>query len=81
MTRQLFGEPVWDVAQDVEMAHGALSSDVSPEEPERPVAHLWLPDPEQRHGWREHYIWCPERPEPRRHFGFQACRRSARKET
>ncbi len=26
---------------------------------------LWLPDPEQRHGWREHYIRAPEAPKRR----------------
>lgn len=25
-------------------------------DPDRPAAVLWLPDPEQRHGWREYYV-------------------------
>lgn len=34
-------------------------------EPERnaPVGTLWVPDPEQRHGWREFYVAHPE-PKP-----------------
>lgn len=36
---------------------------VSGDSDEEPVGRLLVPDPEQRHGWREHYV--------RRPIGFQ----------
>lgn len=29
---------------------------------DHPAAVLWLPDPEQRYGWREFYVKRPEKP-------------------
>jgi hypothetical protein len=36
-----------------------------------PAAVLWLPDPEQRHGWRERYVWRDRQPVDRRALGFK----------
>lgn len=36
----------------------------------RPLATLWLPDPEQRHGWREFYVY-PEHKPNRKPMGFR----------
>ncbi len=33
-------------------------------------AILWLPDPEQRHGWREFYVYDPPTPKPGGRAGF-----------
>lgn len=36
-----------------------------------PAARLLLPDPEQRHGWREHYVFPADQEKPgRRPIGF-----------
>jgi hypothetical protein len=48
------GEPVWVPDNTVTHQEGSIE-DVGTE-PERAVAVLWLPDPEQRHGWREYYV-------------------------
>ena len=37
-----------------------------------PPAVLWVPDPEQRHGWREYYVKRPEA--AKRPIGFQTKR-------
>ena len=48
------GEPVWAIEDTVSLAVGN-AEDVGTD-PERAIAVLWLPDPEQRHGWREYYV-------------------------
>jgi hypothetical protein len=40
------------------MAQGA-----GPEDDDAPLATLWIPDPEQRRGWRERYVY-PDKPKP-----------------
>jgi hypothetical protein len=37
---------------------------------EAPIAVLWVPDPEQRHRWREYYVRKPDKKEDRP-FGFR----------
>jgi hypothetical protein len=81
MAKQIFGEPVYDLEETTPLAYGSGDSDMTPDAPERPAGVLWLPDPEQRHGWREHYVWRPAPPIPTRPFGFQTRRRPAPKET
>lgn len=36
---------------------------------EDPIGVIWLPDMEQRHGWRGHYIY-PDHKRPERRVGF-----------
>ena len=36
---------------------------------DRALARLYVPDPEQRHGWREFYVYPPDK--PRRPTGFR----------
>lgn len=48
------GEPVYDVSQEVVVQPGKTEEFSSDED--RPACVLWLPDPEQRHGWREYYV-------------------------
>lgn len=48
------GEPTWDTAETVARETGRAECAATDEE--RPVAVLWVPDPEQRHGWREYYV-------------------------
>ena len=31
-------------------------------EHDKPAGRLFVPDPEQRHGWREHYVNQPPKP-------------------
>jgi hypothetical protein len=47
------GEPVW-TPEDTVAHEVGKAEDVSTDE--RPAAVLWVPDPEQRHGWREYYV-------------------------
>jgi hypothetical protein len=56
------------IFQGIGSGHG-----LPPEEAPRPPvkAILWLPDPEQRHGRREHYVrGNPAAARERQHFGF-----------
>lgn len=39
-------------------------------DPDRPAGVLWVPDPEQRHWWREYYIQKPNG-QPERQVGFR----------
>lgn len=51
------------------------------DEPARPttIAILWLPDPEARRGYREHYVnRTPPQQQPRRSIGFHAHRQPRR---
>jgi hypothetical protein len=47
------GDPVWTPADTVAHEVGRAEYD---EDAERPAAVLWIPDIEQRHGWREYYV-------------------------
>lgn len=47
------GEPVWTPADTVVFEMGKAEYE---EDDELPVAVLWIPDIEQRHGWREFYV-------------------------
>jgi hypothetical protein len=62
--------------QDIpDVARGHAES--TPERPaaERPAGVLWIPDPEQPHGWREFYVHRPTRT-TRTRMGFGPPRRS-----
>jgi hypothetical protein len=48
------GEPVFQVEDTVAIDVG--SAEKLDEADDRPVAVLWVPDIEQRHGWREYYV-------------------------
>lgn len=47
-------------------------ADSSDDEPSKPAQILWVPDPEQRHGWREWYV-SPDKPngKPKGRIGFK----------
>lgn len=47
---------------------GQASSTVGPD-PDAMLGPLWVPDPEQRHGWREY--WIHPEPRPGRPMGFR----------
>lgn len=48
------GEPLWQPEDTV--THEVGSAEKIEEDVDRPVCVLWIPDPEQRHGWREYYV-------------------------
>ncbi len=52
---------------------GAAHGVSGPDEAEKDVAgRLYVPDPEQRSGWRERYIYKPTQPKPgARPLGFR----------
>lgn len=50
---------------DVTIGH----AEVGREDDDRPAAVLWIPDPEQRYGWREFYVRRPVT-QRRRRVGF-----------
>ncbi len=54
MKRQI-GEPVWPIEDTVSIQQGSAEA-AAGERDDHPIAVLWLPDPEQRHGWREFYV-------------------------
>lgn len=65
------GEPVFDVATEVDLQHGSAEPATGAADPEQPIAVLWIRDPEQRHGWREYYV-KKTTPKPAvRPFGFR----------
>lgn len=53
-------EPEWIPYDPVTIGHAEGGHGESA----APVAVLWVPDPEQRHGWREAYIYPVEKPRP-----------------
>lgn len=55
------GEPVVEIEDTIAIEIGSAESLTS--DAERPIAVLWVPDIEQRHGWREYYV-KPDRPKP-----------------
>jgi hypothetical protein len=63
------GEPVFDVEDTLVIEAGNVEELDST--PDRPIAVLWLPDPEQRHGWREYYVAKHAAPKPGRPLGFR----------
>jgi hypothetical protein len=65
------GEPVWEVEETVPLVTGSAEPLTTPSTADRPPVVLWLPDPEQPRGWREHMVRRTA-PEPeRRPLGFQ----------
>jgi hypothetical protein len=48
------GEPLWQPADTVQSQIGTVEDATLTTD--HPVAVLWLPDPEQRHWWREYYV-------------------------
>lgn len=40
------------------------------EDPKRPAAVLWVPDPEQKSGWREFYVQRVVKPGHPKSFGY-----------
>lgn len=44
------------------------------DEPTCAVAVLWVPDPEQRHGWREFYIRRERKPGQKRPMGYRGAK-------
>ena len=50
---------------------GSASSVETVEGRDEPLATLWIPDPEQRRGWRERYVY-PVKPKPNgKQIGFR----------
>lgn len=49
----------------------SVVSALPPAQPDHPAAVLWVPDPEQRHGWREFYVAKAPTPKPGRAVGFR----------
>jgi hypothetical protein len=68
--RSVFGEPVWDIDADVELASGAAEA-ANALDPDRVAAVLWLPSPEFRSGWREYYVYPKMVEAERRPLGFR----------
>lgn len=67
------GEPLWQPEDTVVIEAG--KAEEMDTDPERPVAVLWVIDPEQRHGWREYYV-KRQAPKPgARKMGLQALAR------
>lgn len=56
------GEPLWQ--PDDTIASEVGSAEAIEAETERPVCVLWVPDIEQRHGWREYYVKKQATPKP-----------------
>jgi hypothetical protein len=63
-------EPQSDSPSSDSVGHGEVTEAGSGStSTSRPAAVLWIPDPEQRRGWREYYVY---RDEPaRRPMGFR----------
>jgi len=53
---KLIGEPLWEPEATVDIQQGSAELASGSVENDHPVAVLWIPDPEQRHGWREFYV-------------------------
>lgn len=69
MTAPQPGEPTWQTNDTVNVERG--DAEQLTEHTDRPVAVLWLIDPEARRGWREYYV-KRETPEPKPgSFGFR----------
>jgi hypothetical protein len=63
------GEDEWYGPAFVSMGQAHAISGDADEQPS-PIAVLWIPDPEQRRGWREKYLYAEKAPE-RRAVGFR----------
>lgn len=48
------GDPLWTPEDTIAIEVGTVEQVT--EETDRPVCVLWVPDIEQRHGWREYYV-------------------------
>ena len=53
--KQQIGDPLWDPEATVDIQQGHVEVVIDRPD-EHPVAVLWVPDIEQRHGWREYYV-------------------------
>ena len=62
------GEPTWETSDTVERELG--KAEVADADDDHPVAVLWVPDVEQRHGWREYYVKRQPKPKGRK-MGYQ----------
>lgn len=47
------GEPVFAIEDSIQSQMGSAETSVISD---HPVCVLWIPDPEQYHGWREFYV-------------------------
>lgn len=56
------GEPLWQPEDTVQSQVGTVEDATL--DADRPVCVLWVPDPEQRHGWREYYVKRTATPKP-----------------
>lgn len=65
------GEPLYDVATTVDIRQGSAEPASGTPDPDKPVAVLWVRDPEQRHGWREYYVKRTAPKPAERPFGFR----------
>jgi hypothetical protein len=64
-------DPMYDSAILLGIGSAHAISDNGDDQP-RPVGVLWLPDPEQRRGWRERYVMSEVKPNgERRRIGFR----------
>lgn len=63
-------DPMYDSA--ILLGVGAAHAVAGPvDEPPKPQGVIWVPDPEQRRGWRERYVYPDAKPDAeRRPFGF-----------
>jgi hypothetical protein len=67
---RLFVEPVDEPPVKLDPGHVETGAPVPPPS-DIPKAILWIPDPEQRHGWREFCVRPqPSAPKPKRSMGF-----------
>lgn len=59
-----------DWQEETPLTVGSASGASGDDDDEHPVAVLWLPDPEQRSGWRYKSIWPRQEKKPARRCGF-----------
>jgi hypothetical protein len=62
-------EDEWDEVVERPVVGSAAPSASGDED--RPLATLWIPDPEQRRGWREFYVRKDDKPNGKRDIGFR----------
>lgn len=67
--RRQRAEDFWWEPSYAPTSHGGVHDLGDSVEHERSPAVIWVPDPEQRNGWREHWVRGDEKPK-KRGMGF-----------
>ena len=55
--------------EDIHLATGTAQAAAGSEDSDNPIGVIWIPDMEQRRGWRGYYVY-PENKAPTREIGF-----------